>query len=72
MSQIDSTSIEPEHERFVLSHPLVQAELQRQQADLKELELASAQKSLPASVISELRDRARRDADLFLNTATAH
>jgi uncharacterized protein YjaG (DUF416 family) len=72
MSQIDSTSVTREHEKFVLSHPLVQAEFQRQQADLKDLELASSEKSLPASVISELRDRARRDAELFLNTATQH
>ena len=42
MSQIESTSIEPEHVRFVRSHPLVQAELQRQLADLQELQLASA------------------------------
>ena len=72
MSQIDSMIVTREHQRFILSHPLVQAELQRQQADLKDLELASAQKSLPASVISTLRDRARRDAELFLNTATRH
>jgi uncharacterized protein YjaG (DUF416 family) len=71
-SQIDSTTIEPEHLRFALSHPLTQAELRRQQADLKDLELASAEKSLPASVLSKLRDRARRDAELFLNTATRH
>lgn len=72
MSQLDSTTITPEHVRFALSHPLVQAELRRQQADLEELQLASAEKSLPAGVISELRDRARRDAELFLNAATAH
>ena len=72
MSQIDSTSVTREDEEFVLSHPLVQAEFQRQQADLKDLELASAEKSLWASVISKLRDRARRDAEFFLNTATPH
>jgi len=72
MSQIDSMIVTREHQRFILSHPLVQAELRRQQADLKDLELASAEKSLWASVISKLRDRARRDAELFLNTAPAH
>jgi uncharacterized protein YjaG (DUF416 family) len=72
MSQIESTSIEPEHVRFVHSHPLVQAELQTQQADLQELQLASAEKSLWVSVISKLRDRARRDAEFFLNTAARH
>jgi uncharacterized protein YjaG (DUF416 family) len=72
MSQIDSLIVTREHQRFVLSHPLVQAELQRQHADLKDLELASAKKSLPASVISKLRDRARRDAELFLNAAARH
>jgi uncharacterized protein YjaG (DUF416 family) len=72
MSQIDSTRVTREHEEFVLSHPLVQAEFQRQQADLKDLELASAEKSLPASVISTLRDRARQDAELFLNTGASH
>jgi len=69
MSQIDSTRVTREHEQFILSHPLVQAELQRQQADLKDLESASAEKSLLASVVSKLRDRARRDAELFLSTA---
>jgi uncharacterized protein YjaG (DUF416 family) len=69
MSQIASMIVTREHQRFILSHPLVQVELRRQQADLKELELASAEKSLWASVISELRDRARRDAELFLSTA---
>jgi hypothetical protein len=34
--------------------------------------LASAETSLWASVISKLRDRARRDAELFLNTAAPH
>ena len=72
MSQIDSMIVTREHQRFILSHPLVQAELRRQQADLKDLELASAETSLPASVISDLRDRARRDAEFFLNTAPAH
>lgn len=72
MSQIESTSIEPEHVRFVRSHSLVQAELRRQQADLQELQLVSAETSLPGSVISGLRDRARRDAEFFLNAATAH
>ena len=72
MSQIDSTTIMGEHLRFALSQPIVQAELRRQQADLQDLQLASAEKSLWASVISKLRDRARRDAELFLNTATRH
>ena len=70
MSQIHSTRITREHPQFILSHPLVQAELRRQQADLEALELASAETSLPASVISDLRNRARRDAEFFLNTAT--
>jgi uncharacterized protein YjaG (DUF416 family) len=72
MRQIDSTTITREHLRFALSQPIVQAELRRQQADLKELESASADKSLLAGVVSELRDRARRDAEHFLSTATQH
>jgi hypothetical protein len=72
MSQIDSTRVTREDEQFILSHPLVQAELRRQQADLEELELASAETSLQASVISKLRDRARRDAEFFLNADTRH
>jgi uncharacterized protein YjaG (DUF416 family) len=71
-SQIDSTSVTREQQQSIRSHPLVQAELRRQQADLEELQLASAEKSLWASVISKLRDRARRDAEFFLNTAAAH
>jgi uncharacterized protein YjaG (DUF416 family) len=72
MSQIDSTTITGEHLRFALSQPIVQAELRRQQADLQDLQLASAEKSLWASAISKLRDRARRDAELFLNAAARH
>jgi hypothetical protein len=72
MSQIDSTRVTREDEQFILSHPLVQAELRRQQADLEELELANAETSLQASVIAELRDRARRDAEFFLNADTRH
>ena len=72
VSQIDSTTVTPEDKRFVLSHPLVQAELRRQQADLEELQSVSAEKSLWASVTSKLRDRARRDAEFFLSTASPH
>jgi uncharacterized protein YjaG (DUF416 family) len=72
VSQIDSMTLTREDEQFILSHPLVQAEFRRQQADLKELELASAETSLPAGMTSKLRDRARRDAEFFLNTAAQH
>ena len=72
MCQIGSTTIEPEHLRFALSQPIVQAKLRRQQAVLEELQLASAEKSLWPSAISKLRDRARRDAEFFLNAAARH
>jgi uncharacterized protein YjaG (DUF416 family) len=71
-SQIDSMIVTRDQQEAILSHPLVQAEFQRQQADLKDLELASAEKSLPASVLSQLRDRARRDAELFLSATASH
>jgi len=70
--EIDQTIIGPDYERSIASHPLVQAELQRQHADLEELQSASAEKSSLASVISKLRDRARRDAEFFLNIAPRH
>jgi uncharacterized protein YjaG (DUF416 family) len=46
----------------VRQHPLVQAELARQQRDLAELRDASGQPT--ASVVSRLRDRAREEARL--------
>jgi hypothetical protein len=65
MSEINSTIVGHTQEATIASNPLVQAELQRQQADLQDLQ-ANAEKSLSMDVISHLRDRARRDAELFL------
>jgi uncharacterized protein YjaG (DUF416 family) len=72
LSQFNSTIVRRDREALMASHPLAQAELQRQQTDLQDLQSACAQKPLPATVISDLRDRARRDAEFFLSAATRH
>lgn len=69
VSQLSSAIVERDLEGRVASHPLVQAELQRQQADLQDLQAAGANKPIPERVIFSLQDRARRDAELFLNDA---
>lgn len=50
----------PEGEKRALHHPVVQAELKRQEADLEELESADA--SSIGKVIARIRERARKDA----------
>jgi uncharacterized protein YjaG (DUF416 family) len=65
-NQLNQSIIERELEGAIAAHPLVQAELQRQQADLRDLQSAGAQGQLSEKVISSLRDRARRDAEPFL------
>jgi uncharacterized protein YjaG (DUF416 family) len=72
VSQLNSTIVERDQEGNIASHPLAQAELMRQQDDLKDLLSVSAEKPVPTSLISDLRDRARRDAELFLKAATRH
>jgi uncharacterized protein YjaG (DUF416 family) len=72
LSELNSTIVERGREGLIASHPLAQAELQRQQADLQDLQSASGEEPFPASVISGLRDRARRDAELFLSAASQH
>lgn len=52
----------PGNEQQVLSHPLVQAELRRQQRDLDELRTG---KEHHARLIARLRDRARTEAAIF-------
>lgn len=56
---------DPDDELTVLSHPLVQAELARQQRDLKDLAgLTSSDASHLA--LSQLRDRSQQEAGTFL------
>ena len=61
-----SSHIERDLESAIASHPLVQAEIQRQQADIRDLQSAGTHALLLESV-GNLRDRARRDAELFLS-----
>jgi len=51
----------------VLSHPLVQAELTRQQRDLDELHAA---RQAPAELIVRLRDRAKAEAATFFGSSS--
>ena len=57
----------PGEEQRVLAHPLVQAELARQDRDLDELR---AGKQAPAALITGLRDRARAEAALFFGAGS--
>jgi len=72
LSQLNPAIVEQDLEGVVIAHPLAQAELKRQQADLRDLHSVSGENRFPARVISELRDRARHDAELFLTTANQH
>jgi uncharacterized protein YjaG (DUF416 family) len=58
---------DPEDELTVLSHPLVQAELARQQRDLEDLTALSAEASTH-SALRHLRDRSQQEAAAFLGT----
>jgi uncharacterized protein YjaG (DUF416 family) len=62
MNQFPTGLIGRDLERDVVSHPLVQTELRRQQADLRDLESVGTEEHGLAKVVSSLRDRARRDA----------
>jgi hypothetical protein len=55
----------PEDELAVLSHPLVQAELARQQRDLKDL-IGLVGATPNPSALLRLRERSQRDAASFL------
>jgi hypothetical protein len=52
---------EPDSERVVLSHPLVQAELKRQKPDMRDLFSAGAQDMI--HVARRLRERAKTEAE---------
>lgn len=51
---------------LLIAHPIGQAEIHRQHADLQDLEAAGRDDEAIASVVAEVRDRARQDAASFL------
>ncbi|HZS83839.1 MAG TPA: hypothetical protein VFA50_13270 [Stellaceae bacterium] len=56
-------------EEKVLSDPLVQVELRRQQDDMTTLQAAAAGKRNMHSAINDVRERARKDAPHLLKIA---
>jgi hypothetical protein len=64
----DIDTSKPGSELRVLSHPLMQAEFERQERDLREL-LASGHRIV--EIVQRLRERARSDATLFFGTSSS-
>lgn len=68
-ARLNPSIVEHDLEGGIAAHPLVQAELQRQQADLRDLQAAGTN-ALILEMASSLRDRARRDAEQFLRESS--
>lgn len=66
IDKLNLSTIDRELDELINAHPVVQAELRRQQLDLQDLEAADSDDSVIATVVAKLRDRARRDAVNFL------
>jgi uncharacterized protein YjaG (DUF416 family) len=62
---LDIQRFDQEQEQRILSHPLVQAELRRQLADLSELQKIAVGSVDRRDGIADLRRRAQRDAKIF-------
>jgi uncharacterized protein YjaG (DUF416 family) len=65
MRQFPTGLVGRDFESAAVSHPLVQAELRRQQTDLHDLQSISTDNHVLTKDISSLRERARRDASVF-------
>ena len=65
-SKLKLRSIDREQAERINAHPVVQAELRRQQRDLEDLEAAGRNERAIAEVVATVRDRARQDAPSFL------
>jgi hypothetical protein len=59
--------VEPDAEDRITAHPLVQAELRRQRADLSQLQEAAMNLANEREIISDLRNRSQIDAALFFD-----
>jgi uncharacterized protein YjaG (DUF416 family) len=59
--------VEPDAENQVAAHPLVQAELRRQRADLSQLQGAAINSAYERKVITDVRNRSQIDAALFFD-----
>jgi uncharacterized protein YjaG (DUF416 family) len=66
LANLNTSVVSRELQAAVEAHPLMQAELRRQRADLEELEALSNSKRSVSSVMDDLRNRAQRDAQTFL------
>jgi hypothetical protein len=59
--------VEPDAENRIAAHPLVQAELRRQRADLSQLQEAAMNPANEKEVIADVRNRSQMDAALFFD-----
>jgi len=68
MARLNPRIIEADSEARITTHPLVQAELRRQQVDLSQLSSSASNVEQQKKAIVELRQRAKRDAGAFFST----
>jgi uncharacterized protein YjaG (DUF416 family) len=66
IAQLNPIIVEPDAENRIVAHPLIQAELRRQRADLSELQQAAMNAANERNVITDLHNRSQMDAALFL------
>jgi uncharacterized protein YjaG (DUF416 family) len=59
--------VEPDAENRIVAHPLVQAELRRQRADLSQLQEAAMNPASEREVITDVRSRSQVDAAVFFD-----
>jgi len=64
--KLNLSTIDRELNELINAHPMVQAELRRQQLDLEDLEQAGRGERTITGVVAKVRDRARHDAETFL------
>ena len=69
MSRLDASLIGKDEEAVIRSDAFVQAELERQQADLADLKLAAMSESELDAAIVRLRERARVDSQAIPSKA---
>ena len=66
-NRLNPIIIEPNVEARILAHPLVQAELERQQVDLSQLHAAATTSAGEIEVIDQLHLHSQNDAPRFLD-----
>jgi len=65
MARFNPIIVQPDAENQIAAHPLVQAELRRQRADLSQLQEAAMNAADERKVITDLHNRSRVDSKLF-------